>query len=194
MGTEYLHPSVYLIIIIIIIIVTIYICISPSGLLVVLGTMLGELVPKFIEMTRTDKDRSIAMTALHCMQEMLDNIGGPVLQISEDCLQVITAVAKEVLSGKVNDTLPHPPICAILVWSPALTFQTRTAGFTRADTSVHGMQFIGQSTGLFRTAVGPLYATLFLGWLTHCFNRMTLCGLDSHRDMDHRFIWRHPPF
>ena len=63
--------------------------------------MLEELVPKYLDTVSTDTDRSIAMTALHCIQEMLDSIGEPVLRVSEDCFTTIISVVKNVLRGKV---------------------------------------------------------------------------------------------
>jgi len=64
--------------------------------------MLGELVPKFLEQVRTERDRSLAMTALYCLQEMLDSIGEDVLKVSDDCFTTIVSTIKAVLCGKVS--------------------------------------------------------------------------------------------
>ena len=63
--------------------------------------MLGELLPKYLDTVSEDPDRSVAMTALHCIQEMLDSIGEPVLRVSEDSFHNIVSVVKNVLRGKV---------------------------------------------------------------------------------------------
>ncbi|XP_067929323.1 importin-4-like [Watersipora subatra] len=65
-----------------------------------LKAMLEELVPKFIDTVAQDTDRSAAMTALHCIQEMLDSIGESVLRVSEDTFTSIISVVKSVLRGK----------------------------------------------------------------------------------------------
>ena len=71
-------------------------------LTVALHALLAELVPKFMDMVETEKDRSMAMTALHCMQEMLDSIGEPVLRISQDAFVQLVTTVKKVLQGKVS--------------------------------------------------------------------------------------------
>ena len=63
--------------------------------------MLIELTPKYIDIVVTDKERSLAMTALHCLQEMLDSIGEPVLAVSDDTFTSIVSAVKDVLRGKV---------------------------------------------------------------------------------------------
>ena len=63
--------------------------------------MLIELTPKYIDIVVTDKERSLAMTALHCLQEMLDSIGEPVLAVSDDTFTRIVSAVKDVLRGKV---------------------------------------------------------------------------------------------
>ena len=76
-----------------------------------LKAMLIELTPKYIDIVVTDKERSLAMTALHCLQEMLDSIGEPVLAVSDDTFTSIVSAVKDVLRGKVCERrrlLVHP--------------------------------------------------------------------------------------
>ena len=80
-------------------------------LLPALKAMLIELTPKYIDIVVTDKERSLAMTALHCLQEMLDSIGEPVLAVSDDTFTSIVSAVKDVLRGKVCERrrlLAHP--------------------------------------------------------------------------------------
>lgn len=75
-----------------------------------LKEMLKELTPKYIEIVISEKDRSLAMTALHCIQEMLDSIGEPVLAVSDDTFTSIVSAVKDVLRGKVSNvskTFPY---------------------------------------------------------------------------------------
>lgn len=72
------------------------------SMLVALKAMLAELTPRFLDIVVTDKDRSLAMTALHCIQEMLDSIGEQVLAVSDDTFTSVISAIKDVLRGKVS--------------------------------------------------------------------------------------------
>ena len=78
---------------------------SLSMRFVALSAMLSELVPKFLDMVCTEKDRSFSMTALHCLQEMLEKIGEPVLRVSDDTFTTIISTIKDVLRGRVRGLL-----------------------------------------------------------------------------------------
>lgn len=71
-----------------------------------LQALLAELVPNYLDRVCHDKDRSLAMTALHCIQEMLDSMGEPVLQVSADTFTDIVSAVKNVLKGKVTPLTP----------------------------------------------------------------------------------------
>lgn len=72
---------------------------------VALQALLTELVPKYLDLVSHDKNRSHAMTALHCIQEMLDSMGEPVLRVSEETFTDIISAVKDVLKGKVSSRL-----------------------------------------------------------------------------------------
>ncbi|XP_005096783.1 importin-4 [Aplysia californica] len=66
----------------------------------VLNTMIQGIVPKYLEAIKTELDRTVVMTAVDSIQEMLDKIGQPVLAITGATDAILTAM-KEIFTHKV---------------------------------------------------------------------------------------------
>jgi len=66
-----------------------------------LKTMLCTVVPKFLEIARQDQDRTVVMSAVDSLHELLERLGAAVLQATNST-DAILQTMKDIFTHKVS--------------------------------------------------------------------------------------------
>ncbi|KAK7498967.1 hypothetical protein BaRGS_00009776 [Batillaria attramentaria] len=119
---------------------------TPSGdAETALKTMLCVVVPKFLEITKTDSDRTVVMSAVDSLHEVLERLGGAVLQVT-NATDAILQTMKDVFTHKV----------AYLLKRLKETSSTAEKSFA-VGTLAEVIESIGDGTVAFVDALYPVF-------------------------------------
>lgn len=77
--------------------------------------MLQQVVTKFLEIVKEDTDRTVVMTTIDSLFELLEKIGRPVLEV-QGSTGAILARMKEAFTHKVCFLLDHRKMYAGIQW------------------------------------------------------------------------------